>query len=326
MGYVLLSGYHQGMSDQLPLLMLTVGLATGLIAAISITNFSQKHRQEYLRYLLTNILLFNLLILAGLAFHYLRIHSPESVTMRASLGSLGLLGLMAVLKITWAYVFWVTTRLLLGRDARTSIEKAFLFTGGAILIAYLVLLATAWALRRDGLLQATITLFEVIVIGSAVLASVILWRQARLLPGGGRRTSLLVFSIYHGVLFGGVSSVLLAGWIRPDPQSISLMLANGAFLALFNLFSPLWLKFLAPLHESPRGVYESLGISKREKEVAECLIEGMTNQEIADRLFISLATVKDHNHKLFRKCGVRNRLELVNLLRQPANDRERKRS
>jgi hypothetical protein len=42
---------------------------------------------------------------------------------------------------------------------------------------------------------------------------------------------------------------------------------------------------------------------------------GKTNQEIADQLFISLATVKDHNHNIFRKCGVRNRLELSNLFR-----------
>jgi len=42
---------------------------------------------------------------------------------------------------------------------------------------------------------------------------------------------------------------------------------------------------------------------------------GKTNQEIADELFISVATVKDHNHNLFRKSGVRNRLELANLFR-----------
>jgi len=313
------------MSDRLPLLTLAVGLATGLLAAIIITSYSQKYRQEYLRYLLTNILLFNLLIFAGLAFHYLRIHSPESVTMPAALGSLGLLGGMAVLKMTWANVFWATTRLLLGRDARRSLGKVILVIGGAILVVYLVTLATAWALRREGMLQVTITLFEVVIIGSAVLASAILWHHARLLPGGGRRTSLLVFGVYHGILFGSVLSLLLAGWIHPSPQSISVLLANGAFLALFNVFPPLWLKYLAPLPVSPRELYESLGISKRERDVAECLIEGMTNQEIADRLFISLATVKDHNHKLFRKCGVRNRLQLVNLLQQPASDREQER-
>jgi DNA-binding CsgD family transcriptional regulator len=126
----------------------------------------------------------------------------------------------------------------------------------------------------------------------------------------------MVFGAYQGALFGAVISLLLAGWIRPGPQSVSVLLANGAFLVLFNVLPILWLKYLAPLPVSSRGLYASLGISKREREVAECLAEGLTNQEIADRLYISLATVKDHNHNLFRKCGVRNRLELVNLLKQ----------
>ena len=53
-----------------------------------------------------------------------------------------------------------------------------------------------------------------------------------------------------------------------------------------------------------------------EKVVFIMLIQaGKTNQEIADELFISVATVKDHNHNLFRKCGVRNRVELANLFR-----------
>ena len=59
--------------------------------------------------------------------------------------------------------------------------------------------------------------------------------------------------------------------------------------------------------------FELLGITKREREIVMLIKAGKTNQEIADELFISVATVKDHNHNLFRKSGVRNRLELANL-------------
>ena len=41
--------------------------------------------------------------------------------------------------------------------------------------------------------------------------------------------------------------------------------------------------------------------------------KALANQEIADKLFISVATVKDHNHNIFKKCGTRNRLELASL-------------
>ena len=38
-------------------------------------------------------------------------------------------------------------------------------------------------------------------------------------------------------------------------------------------------------------------------------------KEIAEELFITLQTVKDHTHKIYTKTGVRNRVELINLLR-----------
>jgi DNA-binding CsgD family transcriptional regulator len=306
------------MIARLPLLTLAVGLATGLVAAIVIANYSQQRREEYLRYLLTNILLFNLLILAGLAFHYLLIHAPESATTPASLVLLALLGVMALLKITWAYAFWMTTRQLHGKDTSKRLARALLVASGVVLAIFLTAAGTAWLLRRNMMLQTTITLFELAVIGSAVLSSVILWNRTRILPGGRRRTSLMVFSTYQGVLFGALLSLVFAGWAMPGPKSVGLLLANGAFLTLFNIFPPLWLKYFSPLPTSSFGLYNSLGISRRERQVAECLIEGLTNQEIADRLFISVATVKDHNHNLFRKCGVRNRVELVNLLRRAA--------
>ena len=56
-------------------------------------------------------------------------------------------------------------------------------------------------------------------------------------------------------------------------------------------------------------------ISKREREVIELISKGMTNQEISEALFISLQTVKDHVHRIFVKTGVKNRIQLTNLIR-----------
>jgi len=56
-------------------------------------------------------------------------------------------------------------------------------------------------------------------------------------------------------------------------------------------------------------------ISPREWEVVALAVGGKTNREIEQALFISLATVKDHLRNVFRKTGVRNRVELANLVR-----------
>ncbi len=56
---------------------------------------------------------------------------------------------------------------------------------------------------------------------------------------------------------------------------------------------------------------DSLGISKRELEVLTLLGKGMSNQEIADALFISQNTVKTHTSRLFEKLEVKNRTHAI---------------
>lgn len=52
-------------------------------------------------------------------------------------------------------------------------------------------------------------------------------------------------------------------------------------------------------------------ISKREHEVLILMAEGLSNQEVADKLFVSLNTVKTHSSKLFEKLNVQRRTQAV---------------
>jgi DNA-binding NarL/FixJ family response regulator len=58
--------------------------------------------------------------------------------------------------------------------------------------------------------------------------------------------------------------------------------------------------------------------SHREKEVLELLVEGLTNRQIAARLFLAESTVKSHVAAAFAKLGVRSRKDAVALLLDPA--------
>lgn len=66
--------------------------------------------------------------------------------------------------------------------------------------------------------------------------------------------------------------------------------------------------------EKMTDLMNTYNISKRESEIIELICKGMSNQEISDSLFISLQTVKDHIHRIFNKTGVKNRVQLTNLL------------
>jgi len=56
---------------------------------------------------------------------------------------------------------------------------------------------------------------------------------------------------------------------------------------------------------------EKLGLSKREIEVLNMLATGLSNQEIGDQLYISLATVKTHVSKLYDKLDVKRRTQAI---------------
>lgn len=59
-----------------------------------------------------------------------------------------------------------------------------------------------------------------------------------------------------------------------------------------------------------------LGISQRELEVLQLVAEGLSNQQIAERLFVSLNTVKTHSSRIFEKLEVRNRTQAVDTARR----------
>lgn len=61
-------------------------------------------------------------------------------------------------------------------------------------------------------------------------------------------------------------------------------------------------------HRLPMGAVTSL--TRRERQIALAIAEGLSNKEIAQRLHISLPTVKTHVHCILRKLGVASRDEV----------------
>jgi DNA-binding CsgD family transcriptional regulator len=58
---------------------------------------------------------------------------------------------------------------------------------------------------------------------------------------------------------------------------------------------------------------EGLGITPRELEVLELIAQGMSNREIAGKLFVSENTVKTHSSRVFDKLGAKRRTQAVQL-------------
>lgn len=52
-------------------------------------------------------------------------------------------------------------------------------------------------------------------------------------------------------------------------------------------------------------------LTEREYEIAVFVASGLTNKQIADKLFLSVRTVKAHLENIFKKLKIHNRVQLV---------------
>lgn len=62
---------------------------------------------------------------------------------------------------------------------------------------------------------------------------------------------------------------------------------------------------------TPAEVAQTYGLTRREEEVFGLVLEGLTNEEMAEKLCISKKTLPKHLQNLYRKCGVSSRQELI---------------
>jgi two-component system, NarL family, response regulator LiaR len=58
---------------------------------------------------------------------------------------------------------------------------------------------------------------------------------------------------------------------------------------------------------------QKLGLSKRELEVLELMAQGYSNNEIAEKLFLSLSTIKTHVANLFFKLDAKRRTQAIEI-------------
>lgn len=60
-----------------------------------------------------------------------------------------------------------------------------------------------------------------------------------------------------------------------------------------------------------RDVLTQKGLSNREAEVAELVVKGLSNKEVANQLFVTEKTVKFHLTNIYKKMSVKSRAQLI---------------
>lgn len=122
---------------------------------------------------------------------------------------------------------------------------------------------------------------------------------------------------------------LIFWWNIPEaPQPFMAFV----ILLYMNLVPFLWMRFyFLPYVQSMlkfvedkavlEPIFKKYGISKREQDILKLLVDGKSNKEIEEALFISYHTVKNHIYNLYQKLGVKNRYELVHFVTRYADNK-----
>ena len=103
------------------------------------------------------------------------------------------------------------------------------------------------------------------------------------------------------------------GYLLKNIDHKGLEVALKAIIEGQNYYSKeLMSYFTRKLMPDSRNSLKPINLSSRELEIMQLIYEGMTNQEIADKLFISVRTVTNHRFNLMQKTSAKNTAGLIN--------------
>ena len=105
------------------------------------------------------------------------------------------------------------------------------------------------------------------------------------------------------------------GYLLKDSGKDAILGAIRQIMEGVSVLDPKVLQRLTALVNSnaPKPIYGEL--TDREREIAVLLVEGLTNRQIADKLYISEGTVKNYISAIYDKTGIHDRVKLVVALR-----------
>ena len=296
-----------------------INIAALIIGALAVFYSYQTHKTykyPFLRSYMIFLIFFNISILTDLTANYFYTNlAGDTDTSQYPLVIRIIAIFVYFFYIALTYILIQVTQAL--RDKKMSSRIKLCFAVGTALVMVIygigVLFSPQDTLHNRLIIVDIFVMTTILILTYLFLIRLLIYSKK--LPDPNKSKIINAFGIFY------VSGYTLLFALIAFPESIRFFSFLGTHL-LFNLFPFFWIKqylqkywSVSPLIMDKVNldrIYDKYGISQRERDIAELLMQGKSNKEIADSLYIAPNTVKNHIHSLFQKLQVRSRFQLMN--------------
>jgi DNA-binding CsgD family transcriptional regulator len=302
-------------------------ILTSVIGIVGLGIVTRIHKNKRLSYLFASVLFLNFIWFSSLVFNYFKEFFPSpTVPNQIYWFEFFILSLIYIIRFGLLMALLSLIRYILGH----SVSKKIILTVRNSVIILSALWFVSWIeipLLSSRYISDQLMVFTDLLIFLTVIAAAVYLRyRAALLPNIDYKKAIIFLStiIIFPMAIGSIKLV-----IGSSLGNVSFVFERSMIyitLMSFNLLAAWWgLRYASLISKFEDfdwstdnlkidDLKDKYNITKREMEVINLICLGKTNKEIADQLFISVDTVKDHNYKIFQKTGVKNRTQLVKLV------------
>jgi len=299
-------------------------LLSSVVGIVGLGTIARLYKNKRLTYLFVSVMLLNIIWFSSLIFNYFKPFfpgptDPNNIYWFEFL----ILSVIYIVRFGLLIALLSLIRHILGRPVSRKIFSAVRNSLIVLSVVWLVSWIEIPLLGSRNIVDNLMVFTDFLIFLTVIAAASYLRYRAAFLPNVEYKKAIFILSTIIIVPMAVGSLKLLIG---ASLGKITFVLERSMIyvtLMLFNLLTAWWgVKYASVLSK-----FENLGmgvesldiedlerkyqITKREMEVIDLICLGKTNKEIADQLFISVDTVKDHNYKIFQKTSVKNRTQLV---------------
>ena len=314
------------MTEHLKLFSVIVNLVIGTSITVVVLQKAKSYGYEFLKPLSAHIILFNTGLMTLFILKYLDLNLPQPpVDSRPSLGSDAIGLIVYILIMAMAYAMLRIVRGFQKKPLSRRLNASILFGSIVFLLGYSI----KFVLSAGTLYYKIHYHIYENVGGVIILAELVLLVRLLILGkrhwNGYRRNMTDAF----GWLYLSRYVFIFLAFLVPQPFRVF------SAITYLNLIPLIWLKFYFEKYAESmlqyvedkmdlEAIVQRYNLSRREMEILRHLLDGKSNKEIEETLFISYHTVKNHVYNLYQKLGVKTRYELIHMITKKGEPRDRR--